>query len=31
MVHILANDPFVSRATRYAALRLGPTITSAVT
>jgi hypothetical protein len=23
-VHILANDPFVSRATRYAALRLGP-------
>ena len=29
-VHILANDPFVSRATRYAALRLGPTITGAV-
>lgn len=25
-VHILANDPFVSRATRYAALRLGPSI-----
>ena len=25
-VHILANDPFVSRATRYAALRLGPMI-----
>jgi hypothetical protein len=29
-VHILANDPFVSRATRYAALRLGPTIAGAV-
>lgn len=25
-VHILANDPFVARATRYATLRLGPTI-----
>ncbi len=25
-VHILANDPFVSRATRYAALRVGETI-----
>lgn len=25
-VHILANDPFVSRATRYAALRLRPTV-----
>jgi hypothetical protein len=29
-VHILTNDPFVSRATRYAALRLGPTIAGAV-
>ncbi|MEQ7155098.1 hypothetical protein [Brevundimonas aurifodinae] len=29
-VHILANDPFVSRATRYAALRLGPTIAGAM-
>lgn len=28
-VHILANDPFVARATRYAALRLGPTIAGA--
>ena len=28
-VHILANDPFVSRATRYAALRLGSTIAGA--
>ncbi|MBA4040317.1 MAG: hypothetical protein K2Y20_15865 [Sphingomonas sp.] len=25
-VHVLANDPFVSRATRYAALRLGPSV-----
>jgi hypothetical protein len=25
-VHILVNDPFVARATRYAALRLGPTV-----
>lgn len=29
-VHILANDPFVSRAMRYAALRLGPTIAGAM-
>jgi hypothetical protein len=28
-VHILANDPFVSRATRYAALRVGSTISVA--
>ena len=28
-VRILANDPFVSRATRYAALRVGPTISAA--
>lgn len=27
-VHVLANDPFVARATRYAALRLGTTISS---
>lgn len=26
VVHILTNDPFVSRATRYAALRLGPSV-----
>lgn len=29
-VHILTNDPFVSRATRYAALRFGPTIVGIV-
>ena len=29
-VHILADDPFVSRATRSAALRVVPTITGAV-
>jgi hypothetical protein len=29
-VHILANDPFVSRATRYAAMRLGPMIAGPV-
>lgn len=28
-VRILANDPFVSRATRYAALRVGPAISAA--
>jgi len=28
-VHILATDPFVSRATRYAALRLGPAFAGA--
>jgi hypothetical protein len=28
-IHILANDPFVARATRYAALRLGLTISGA--
>ncbi|MBB3302306.1 hypothetical protein FHT72_005955 [Rhizobium sp. BK077] len=29
-IRILANDPFVSRATRYAALRVGPTLATGI-